>query len=104
MKYFVVCPRGLESVLADELTTISQYPEIKKMGDWVIDAPGGYDNGGVSLAAPLTATLAINLHSRIASRCLLQLTTASYRKEDDVYKAVKFLSWEEWMKIGRAHV
>jgi putative N6-adenine-specific DNA methylase len=48
------------------------------------------------VAGPMSVALAINLHSRIASRCLLQMTHVAYRKEDDIYKAVRSLSWEDW--------
>jgi putative N6-adenine-specific DNA methylase len=97
MKFFIVCPRGLEIPLADELKTIAQRPEVKALGDWVIDPAPLNSTGGLGVAGPMSVALAINLHSRIASRCLLQMTHVAYRKEDDVYKAVRSLSWEDWM-------
>jgi putative N6-adenine-specific DNA methylase len=96
MKFFIVCPRGLEIPLAEELKEISERSEVKALGAWVIDPPPANSTGGLGVAGPMLVALAINLHSRIASRCLLQMTHVAYRKEDDVYKAVRSLSWEDW--------
>ena len=96
MKFFIVCPRGLEIPLAEELKEISERSEVKALGAWVIDPPPANSTGGLGVAGPMSVALAINLHSRIASRCLLQMTHVAYRKEDDVYKAVRSLSWEDW--------
>jgi putative N6-adenine-specific DNA methylase len=97
MKFFIVCPRGLEIPLAEELKEISERSEVKALGAWVIDPPPLNNTGGLGVAGPMSVALAINLHSRIASRCLLQMTHVAYRKEDDVYKAVRSLSWEDWI-------
>jgi len=96
MKFFIVCPRGLEIPLAEELKEISERAEVKSMGAWLIDPPPANSTGGLAVAGPMSVALAINLHSRIASRCLLQMTHVAYRKEDDIYKAVRSLSWEDW--------
>jgi putative N6-adenine-specific DNA methylase len=40
--------------------------------------------------------MALNLHSRIASRVLLQVAQAPYRQEDDLYKLASGLAWEDW--------
>jgi putative N6-adenine-specific DNA methylase len=97
MKFFIVCPRGLEIPLAEELKEISERSEVKALGVWVIDPPPLNNTGGLSVAGPMSVALAINLHSRIASRCLLQMTHVAYRKEDDIYKAARSLSWEDWI-------
>ena len=97
MKFFIVCPRGLEIPLAEELKEISERAEVKSMGAWVIDPPPANSTGGLGVAGPMSVAFAINLHSRIASRCLLQMTHVAYRKEDDIYKAVRSLSWEDWL-------
>lgn len=97
MKFFIVCPRGLEIPLAEELKEISERSEVKALGAWVIDPPPLNNTGGLGVAGPMSLALAINLHSRIASRCLLQMTHVAYRKEDDIYKAARSLSWEDWI-------
>ena len=96
MRFFVVCPGGLEIPLAQELANIAKRPECKALGAWVIDPTPTSPTGGVGLAAPISAAMALNLHSRIASRVLLQMAEAPYRHEDDLYKLASGLAWEEW--------
>jgi putative N6-adenine-specific DNA methylase len=96
MRFFVVCPGGLETVLATELRQISERPEVKVQGVWVIDPTPTSPTGGVGLAGPLSAAMALNLHSRIASRVLLQMAESTYRQEDDLYRLAHGLAWEEW--------
>jgi putative N6-adenine-specific DNA methylase len=96
MRFFVVCPGGLELPLAKELAAIAQRPDSKALGAWVIDATPTSPTGGVGLAAPISAAMALNLHSRIASRVLLQMADATYRQEEDLYKLANGLAWEEW--------
>jgi len=78
MRFFVVCPGGLEVPLAQELASIAQRPDCKALGAWVIDPTPTSPTGGVGLAAPLSAAMALNLHSRIASRVLLQMADSPY--------------------------
>jgi putative N6-adenine-specific DNA methylase len=96
MRFFVVCPGGLEVPLAQELAKIAQRPDCKALGAWVIDPTPTSPTGGVGLAAPISAAMALNLHSRIASRVLLQMADAPYRQEEDLYKLASGLAWEEW--------
>ena len=96
MRFFVVCPGGLEVPLAQELAEIARRPECKALGVWVIDPTPTSPTGGVGLAAPISAAMALNLHSRIASRVLLQMAQAPYRQEEDLYKLASGLAWEEW--------
>ena len=96
MRFFVVCPGGLEVPLAQELSEIARRPDSKALGAWVIDPTPTSPTGGIGLAGPLTAAMALNLHSRIASRVLLQMAQAPYRQEDDLYKLASGLAWEDW--------
>ncbi len=96
MRFFVVCPGGLEVPLAQELSEIAGRPESKALGVWVIDPTPTSPTGGIGLAAPISAAMALNLHSRIASRVLLQMAQAPYRQEEDLYKLASGLAWEEW--------
>jgi len=96
MRFFVVCPGGLEIPLARELTEIAQRPDSKALGAWVIDPTPTSPSGGIGLAAPISAAMTLNLHSRIASRVLLQMAQASYRQEEDLYKLASGLAWEDW--------
>lgn len=96
MRFFVVCPGGLEVPLAQELAEIAQRPDSKALGAWVIDPTPTSPTGGIGLAAPISGAMALNLHSRIASRVLLQLAQAPYRQEEDLYKLASGLAWEDW--------
>lgn len=91
-----MCPGGLEVPLAQELAEIAGRPECKALGAWVIDPTPTSPTGGIGLAGPLSAAMVLNLHSRIASRVLLQMAQAPYRQEDDLYKLASGLAWEEW--------
>ena len=96
MRFFVVCPGGLEVPLAQELAEIAGRPDSKVLGAWVIDPTPTSPTGGIGLAAPLSGAMALNLHSRIASRVLLQMAQAPYRQEEDLYKLASGLAWEDW--------
>lgn len=96
MRFFVVCPGGLEVPLAQELAEIAGRPDSKALGAWVIDPTPTSPTGGIGLAAPLSGAMALNLHSRIASRVLLQMAQAPYRQEEDLYKLASGLAWEDW--------
>lgn len=85
---FATCPRGLETILAQELAA---------QGCTHI-AP---TDGGVSCQGSLEATYRANLHSRTASRILLQLAKQPYRSEDDIYRAAKSIRWEDWFHAGQ---
>ncbi len=80
---FCPCPRGLEPALAAELAAI-----------------GGHDvrplPGGVRFRGSLETAYRINLHSRIASRVLLQVASGRYRTEEDLYRLAHGLPWEAW--------
>ena len=114
MKFFVVCPRGLEAPLHDELNhIIAQYqdPELHRqlgldatqskllqqsLGSAQVGALPPKPTGGLELVGGLEIAMAINLHSRIASRVLLQLIHAPYKKEEDIYATANKISWEDW--------
>jgi len=96
MRFFVVCPGGLEVPLAQELAEIAVRPDSKALGAWVIDSTPTSQTGGIGLAAPISGAMALNLHSRIASRVLFQMAQAPYRQEEDLYKLASGLAWEDW--------
>lgn len=83
---FATCPRGLESLLADELAALNCQD---------IAAT----DGGVSCKADMTQVYRINLHSRTASRVLLRLSKGGYRNEADIYKLAKNINWFNWFKL-----
>ena len=73
MKFFIVCPGGLEAVLAQELEEIVTRPEIKALGRSSVEPAPSSLTGGIGVEGPLALSMAINLYSRIASRVLLKM-------------------------------
>ena len=81
--FFAPCPRGLEAVLANELTDLGA-------------AGVTVTAGGVAFRGTLALCYRANLQSRIASRILLRIAEAAYRDEQDVYDAAHAIRWQDW--------
>ncbi|MFN3629318.1 MAG: class I SAM-dependent RNA methyltransferase, partial [Casimicrobiaceae bacterium] len=79
-RFFAPCPRGLEGVLAAELTDLG--------AERVAEAPGG-----VGFEGPFTLGQQVCLHSRVASRVLWRLAEAEYRSEADIYRLARTIDW-----------
>ncbi len=86
--FFATCPRGLESVLAEELAAIGA-AEIQPT------------DGGVGFRGEMATAYRANLESRVATRVLWRVGRTSYRSEDDIYKAVYALPWTDWFDVRR---
>jgi putative N6-adenine-specific DNA methylase len=82
-QFFATCPRGLEAVLAQELTAL---------GAEQVSAT----DGGARFSGPLPMCYRVNLESRIASRVLWQIDNGYYRTEDDIYKHARNMPWDRW--------
>jgi putative N6-adenine-specific DNA methylase len=82
--FFAVCPRGLETVLADEL---------QRSGATAIRT----EAGGVGFTGTLKTGYAVNLHSRIASRVLWQVGRRGYLNEQHLYDATQEVRWQDLM-------
>ncbi|SDV49511.1 putative N6-adenine-specific DNA methylase [Chitinasiproducens palmae] len=87
-EFFSPCPRGLEAALAAEIAEIGAQHAPLDTGATV--------PGGVHFAGDWRAAMAVNLHSRIASRVLLRLAVRSYRSENDIYSFAREQAWEQW--------
>ena len=83
LHFFASCPRGLESILADEL----------KQLDAACVKPS---NGGVHFQGDWKTCYRTNLESRIASRILWQVADQAYANEDQIYKTAYTLPWNDW--------
>lgn len=86
--FFATCPRGLETVLAEELVRLGA------VGVTPTD-------GGVGFMGELALAWRANLESRIATRILWRVGQASYRDENDVYAAAHALEWPAWFDADR---
>jgi putative N6-adenine-specific DNA methylase len=85
-QYFATCPRGLEALLANEIKTAGA-KDIKPT------------DGGVAFAGELSVCYSINLHSRIATRILMQVGQGRYATEDDLYQAAYKINWPNWFDV-----
>jgi putative N6-adenine-specific DNA methylase len=81
--YFSPCPRGLESCLVQEL---------QQLGAQSIQSTAG----GVKFRGGDELVYTVNLHSRIASRVLIEMTQGYYASEDDLYEMAYQQPWGEW--------
>ena len=81
--FFAPCPRGLETVLAQELRELNA-AEIR------------IANGGVHFSGDIRLCYTVNLESRIASRVLWQVAHERYQNEKDVYQVASAVAWETW--------
>mgnify|MGYP000443852161 CR=1 FL=1 len=87
-KLFATCPRGLEALLAEDLTAVGA-SDIKGIP------------GGVHFCADWRTCYAANLHSRIATRILWRVNHGRYAKEDDIYKLALDTAWPSWFAAGQ---
>ena len=81
--FFAPCPRGLEALLADELTALGAR-------DVTVT------HGGVGFGGDWASCYRANLESRIATRVLWRVAQGRYRSEDDVYRLAYGTTWAKW--------
>lgn len=86
--FFATCPRGLERVLADELTALGAR-EVSPV------------DGGVAFGGDFALCYVANLESRVASRVLWQVGQARYRNEHDVFGTARALPWPRLFDVRR---
>lgn len=80
---FASTNRGMEALLIEE---------IKSLGATEILST----NAGAQFSADMTTIMKINLHSRFASRIMLQVAFSEYHDADDIYKLAHTINWQEW--------
>lgn len=85
-QYFATCPRGLEALLVSELQT-SGARDIKPT------------DGGVGFTGELAVCYHANLHSRIATRILIQVGRGKYATEEDLFQAAYKINWPNWFDV-----
>ena len=84
---FATTVRGLEQLLADELTELGA-SEINLV------------NAGLEFSASLDDIMRMNLHSRLASRIMIRLGFGGYRQEEDIYQLAQGIKWDQWFHSG----
>lgn len=84
--FFAPCPRGLEALLTQELTSL-----------------GGQDvrqtSGGVECRGPFALCYRLNVESRLASRILWRVGAGTCRTEQDLYRLTFDQPWPERFSV-----
>lgn len=86
-KYFAICPRGLEELLADELRGIGA-EEVSPIA------------GGVFFSGEWVTCYRANLESRIATRILWHIVKGPYAKEEDIYRLAVRQLWPNHFAVS----
>jgi len=87
LQYFASCPRGLESILSNELASLGA--EETKIVD-----------GGIKFESTTEIMYRANLTSRIATRILCRVTNGNYKTEDDLYNAALNVKWANLFDVS----
>ncbi|OGS91464.1 MAG: DNA methylase [Gallionellales bacterium GWA2_60_18] len=85
--FFAPCPRGLESLLRDDLETLGAQ-NVRTT------------EGGVGFSGDWPLCYRLNLESRLASRILWRVKQVPYRSEQDIYQAAFELQWQRWFDVA----
>jgi putative N6-adenine-specific DNA methylase len=88
LNYFASCPRGLESILTQELTEIKAEEILQT-------------DGGVSFSGTLETLYQANISSRIATRILYRIKSGTYLKEDDIFEAALSIVWSDLFDVTK---
>ena len=83
-QFFLPCAAGTEPFLQQEIAKIA--PRAQALAKY----------GGVAVRGSWELCMQLNLHSRIATRVLLQVAHASYLIEQDIYQLALKTKWENW--------
>jgi putative N6-adenine-specific DNA methylase len=86
--FFAPCPRGLEALLAGELTSL---------GAGALRATAG----GVGFSGSWEVCYRANLWSRLASRVLWRVGEFEYASADDIYAAARAVNWFDLFDVNR---
>jgi len=86
--FFASCPRGLEELLRQEISSLG--------GKDLTQTPGG-----VAFSGTWETCYRANLWSRIASRVLWRVGEFQYRDEKDLYEAAKRIAWYDCFSVKR---
>ena len=82
-KFFAPCPRGLETLLAEELGGLGA-KDVRAT------------SGGAQFSGDFRLSYRVNLDSRLASRVMCQVARHSYQTEEDIYRLACSIPWETW--------
>lgn len=86
---FATTNRGLESLLLQELEQLGAIDIIEV-------------NAGARFYADLHTVMKINLHSRIASRIMIEIAYGEYSHEEDIYNLAFNIDWSKWFDVNNS--
>ncbi len=86
--FFASCPRGLEELLLQELSSLG--------GKELKQTPGG-----VAFSGTWETCYRANLWSRIASRILWRVADFPYKNEEELYAATKAVDWPKYFAVQK---
>ena len=89
MHFFATCPRGLETLLVQELSAC---------GATGVESTGG----GAKFDGDWRVCYRINLESRLATRVLLRVAHGPYRNEEDVYALARNVDWQQHFNVNQS--
>ncbi len=87
-RYFAICPRGLEELLADELRAVGA-TELRST------------HGGVHFSGDWSVCYRANLESRLATRILWHIVKGPYASEEDIYRLAVRQLWPNHFAVTR---
>ncbi|WP_051919102.1 THUMP domain-containing class I SAM-dependent RNA methyltransferase [Basilea psittacipulmonis] len=80
---FATCPKGIEEILANELDTLG-FKQVRK------------GKSGCYFSGDMADMMRANLHSRLATRILLEVGQATVYDETELYEFAYQTPWENW--------
>ncbi len=85
--FFATCPKGFESLLADELRSLGT-PEVRPL------------RGQVAFGGAIRDAYRVCLWSRLASRVILVLGHVDVHSSDSLYQGLSAIAWEDQLGQG----
>lgn len=82
-RFFATAPRGLEKPLSDELKAIGA-------------AEISVTDGGIHFSGNKALCYRANLYSAVAGRIYVEVGSANYKNEQDIYETALNIPWNEW--------
>jgi 23S rRNA (guanine2445-N2)-methyltransferase / 23S rRNA (guanine2069-N7)-methyltransferase len=89
--WFASCPRGLESLLLQELESLGA-SELKETV------------AGCSFQAPLAVAYRVSLWTRLANRVLLSISEFPAEQKEEIHAGLMAIPWEDYLPPGRTFV
>ncbi|MDQ5921743.1 MAG: rRNA (guanine2445-N2)-methyltransferase [Pseudomonadota bacterium] len=83
---FASTNKGLEQILINELEILGANNLVSV-------------NAGVKFTANIDTIMLANLHSRFASRIMIEIAHGGYCNEEDIYTIARNINWSEWFNV-----